>query len=837
MVEAAADGPAPRDATPDGDQPRRQTARYQPLVVVLVSACAGILADRYWPPSLFAWWSLAGLAWAAWLGLWWGKRERLAAMAVLLAVAATAGGWHHFRWYLFPEDDLAQFAHAGQQPACVQAMALAAARSIPAAEPGPLRPLPGGQRVRLDVRPLWIRDGPAWRPVRGRARLLVHGQLPHVRAGDRLRVFAQLSAPRDADNPGEFDYAVFLRAEGLRSQLQAQFPECVSVVARGPACGLTALVDRVRANGNRVLDRHLDHRRAALAAAVLLGARERLEPAQTQAFRETGTVHLLAISGLHVGILAGALMWLARRVPVRSGRAMLAVAGVVVFYMLLADARPPVVRATILVLVICAALAAGRRPLGFNSLAAAGLILLARNPAELFHTGAQLSFLAVAALIWFAPWCMQAGRPDDSLRRLAEQSRAWPARVVRRGGRLLGRLALASGVIWLITLPLVMARFHLLTPCAVLLNTVLWAPMLAALSTGFATLIFGTVAAPLGELFGSGCDGSLWLLQSAVDSVRRWPGSHLWVPGPANWWLAGFYGLLGVWAAWPRLRPPRRWCLGSLAGWVALGFGVSTLDREPAELDCSFLSMGHGCAVVMELPSGQTILYDAGQLGGPHAATEAIAGFLWWRGITHLDAVILSHADVDHYNALPGLLERFSVGVIYVSPVMFEDRGPALGALRAAIRRSDVPLREIHANDRLWGGKGCRIEVLHPPRRGILGGDNANSIVLDVRYLGGRILLCGDLQPPGLEQLLEEDPLDCDVVLAPHHGSLRSNPPGLAQWSTPQWVVISGGRRRNLGRVRAAYRAVGSQVLHTADTGAVAATIDARGTRVRAWLR
>ena len=89
-------------------------------------------------------------------------------------------------------------------------------------------------------------------------------------------------------------------------------------------------------------------------------------------------------------------------------------------------------------------------------------------------------------------------------------------------------------------------------------------------------------------------------------------------------------------------------------------------------LDCTFLSMGHGCAVLLELPSGQTMLYDAGQFGAAVGGHAPISESLWSRGITHLDAVVLSHPDIDHYNALPGLLEKFSVGAIYVSPIMFE---------------------------------------------------------------------------------------------------------------------------------------------------------------------
>jgi competence protein ComEC len=127
------------------------------------------------------------------------------------------------------------------------------------------------------------------------------------------------------------------------------------------------------------------------------------------------------------------------------------------------------------------------------------------------------------------------------------------------------------------------------------------------------------------------------------------------------------------------------------------------------------------------------------------------------------------------------------------------------------------------------------MEVLHPLPRGVAGSDNANSIVLEINYCGKRILLPGDLESPGLEDVLDEEPRDCDCVMAPHHGSLRSNPRGFAAWSTPEWVVISGGYERDLDKVIAAYQTNAASVLHTARDGAVRVTLDREQIRVQSW--
>jgi competence protein ComEC len=247
------------------------------------------------------------------------------------------------------------------------------------------------------------------------------------------------------------------------------------------------------------------------------------------------------------------------------------------------------------------------------------------------------------------------------------------------------------------------------------------------------------------------------------------------------------------------------------------------------------LSVDHGCAVVVELPDGKNMLYDAGRLGSPAGGARSVAAFLWSRGITHLDAIVLSHADVDHYNAIPELLEKFSVGAIYASPLMLADDGAAMQKLLAAIERSGTPLGEASAGDRLRVGGDCLIEVIHPTLHNPAASDNSNSLVLALEYQGRRILLTGDLESPGLNDVIAEMPCDCDLVLAPHHGSARSDPSGFAAWSTPEWVVVSGSHGDRRAEVENAYRRNGARVLHTADSGAVTAIIALGRLFVEPW--
>ncbi len=162
----------------------------------------------------------------------WGELPRLllSNLAMLLAVAATAAAWHHCRWYLFASDDLGCYARRKAQPVCVEAIAVRMPRLLPTPPFDPMRMMPPTEGSRLEVDLTAIRDGSQWRRASGRATLLVQGPPPQVRAGDRLRLFAHLSEPLGPQNPGAFDYAAYLRAEGVRSRLQAEVPQCVSVV-------------------------------------------------------------------------------------------------------------------------------------------------------------------------------------------------------------------------------------------------------------------------------------------------------------------------------------------------------------------------------------------------------------------------------------------------------------------------------------------------------------------------------------------------------------------------------------------------------------------------------
>ncbi len=589
---------------------------------------------------------------------------------------------------------------------------------------------------------------------------------------------------------------------------------------------------------------------------MLLGAREQLDQQRTAAFFATNTIHVLAISGLHIGMLATAMFWALRLGLLPRRSALVAVAVLVVIYTLVTGAPPSAVRAAILVVLVCTSLLWGRNVLGYNCLAAAALVVLAINPADLFRAGPQLSFLAVGTLVWFGPHWMR-WQQQDALDRLVERTRPWPWRLSMWSVRWFLRATAVTAVVWASTLPLVMARFNLVSPVAILLTTLLWLPIAVALLCGFALLAAAALVPWFAPPLAWCCGVSLSLVDFFVQQAANIPLGHTWVSGPGELWLAGFYVGLLAWCGAGPWRPNRKIAtvgllvyaaVGAAFAWPGVGWNPQVSPSVTrGELRCTFLSVGHGCSIVLELPDGRTLLYDAGRLGSPNSGARTISRYLWSRGIHKLDAVLISHADVDHYNTLPLLLRQFAVQEVLVSPQMFaETDSLALAALRDAIQQAGVPIRVVHRRLPLFetlgrtstpDGQEVTFRLLHPPEEPVAGSDNAASLVLLIEYQGVRILLPGDLEPPGTSLLLAQAPLDCDLLLAPHHGSTRSDPPGFIDWSQPEWVVISGGDAEDAAPVTKTYQSGGAQVLHTETSGAVTVVVRDGAIEVRPWLR
>jgi competence protein ComEC len=222
-------------------------------------------------------------------------------------------------------------------------------------------------------------------------------------------------------------------------------------------------------------------------------------------------------------------------------------------------------------------------------------------------------------------------------------------------------------------------------------------------------------------------------------------------------------------------------------GWLLNGVG------RVQGLEADVLAVGHGLAVTLRLESGNAILYDCGRMGDAREGRRIIAPALWSRGITRLDQVILSHADQDHYNALPDLLDRFKIGEVVIPTGFVTRENPGARELLDQVRDRGIPVRTIAARA-AWDHGSTRFRVLHPPEGWHPeASDNARSLVLDVEHNGRHFLLTGDLDQMGVVELAglpAPDP-PIDLMLAPHHGGKTANTSMLYAWARPRAVVVS----------------------------------------------
>ncbi len=826
--------------------------RYQPFVPVAAAFAAGVAVDHHWPLRVAAWLATAATTLVVWFvaallargnrrGVERGDEVRdrwawLSSLSILLVVGVVGATWHHVCWDVYRADDIGQWCDRQSRPARVRGFLSEEPLVVRAEKVDPLRAMPQVTRTLTQLAVQEIEGSSGWRRATGNAHVVVEGVLENVHAGDAVEILGDVIAPAAADNPAEFDYSVFLRGRRTRTLIRCERPDAVQVRSEVPTRCFHITIARIAGACERRLVTRLPEEQAKIAVALLLGRYELLEEDVSERYIRTGTMHILAISGQHLAILAG-FLWMVFRfaqVPRKAGA--LALAAIVVSYALLTGARPPVVRAAVLVCLLVGSIVLDARSRRANSLAFALLFVLALNPSDLFDRGLQLSFLAVAALLWMVePVWTKLRREPDPIDQLIADSRPRVLQLAVWTGRLAGRLVLftfiMSAVVWLANVPLLAARFNVFTPIVVPLSVAMWPPTTIALISGLGLLLVDPWSPLVGGLLADLCSVSIAGMDWLVEIGQQIPGGHWYVPGPPLWWVAGFYlGLAGMLL----FRPGRRLrmvCATAGVAWLAFGLALPALKPTKHRLECHVLAVGNGSAAVLHLPTGRTVLVDAGQITGPRVGKRLIAPALWHAGVRRIDAVFISHADVDHFNGLPSLAERFTIGTVYVPPhVARAGSGPVRLVLDELAKR-DVEIRICFVNDEFDLGEGVMARVLHPPAE-FGGTDNEQSLVLAVEYRGKRILLTGDVEGAGLRRLLATESFPVDVLIAPHHGSRRANPPELARWCQPQFIVVSQGKPRS-GATLDAYRDVGLPVLTTNDHGAITLRIDRNGLHVR----
>ena len=592
-----------------------------------------------------------------------------------------------------------------------------------------------------------------------------------------------------------------------------------------------------------------DPRAAALYRALLLGDKDDLEAEVRWGFQDTGTAHILAISGLHLALigfglralLLAALLRVRRlaqgaRVPAIAAAAALPLLWAYTEVVAPSDATR---RALVFIGLVFLGEVFARRAQGRRTLLLAAVAGLLADPTALLRPGFQLSFAAAGSLVLGAPlgrrviaFWNEPGRVERPvLRRLAVGVSA---------------LLLVDALTFVATAPLTAAWFGQVAPHG------LWVNLVAVPVVTFIVLPFGAVWAALAMLvpplagwlaavpdalggqFVAGIVGAADAV--GPSTVAAWP-----VPLAAAATLA-FLALLGS-------RRGRGLATAALAGIAVLGAWVA--HPGPGALEVTALDVGHGDALLLRLPSGGAALVDAGGAwqGGEadqRQADRLVVASLLQRGVAALDALIVTHADRDHIGGAATVVARLPVRSLWLPPcALLTRRGRALA--RAVLDRGGTVRPLYRQPPKVW--EGAEVEVLWPPGDQV-GWDgrcrvaaNDSSLTLALRYAGRTVLLTGDIEAPDEAQLVAEvgPRLRADVLKAPHHGSRTSSTPALLAAVRPQEVIVSGlpGRAPMPPHddVLERYRARGARLWITGRDGAITVRVEPDGRLTVSALR
>jgi competence protein ComEC len=620
---------------------------------------------------------------------------------------------------------------------------------------------------------------PSRPPVGGIVRVLVRteghgGGMPLP--GDLVAVVGTARRPRSPTNPGEPDTAAAMRRTGRTHVILAERPSSIRVLDSPKWPDPRRLIARLRDAASRRLAAALPSPESDVAAGLLLGRRSGIPASVEESFRRSGTVHLLAVSGLHVGLMAGALFAFLSvlRCPPRAKLLIILVA--TIGYAVLAGLRPPVVRAAVLTALVCGGRLLRRRTSILDLLGTAAFLILLSCPSHAGRVDFQLSFAAVLGLVLLTRRISEALFPMREVEmRFAAWHRAHPLKRILRGH--VHRILPATWAAWLATAPLVLMRFGTCSP-AVLIGNLLLLPLLV-LSLGAATVALAL--GPVSPLISLILAFPLRLLRGTASFVASLPAACIESTLPPLPAVLGAYALLALLAL--RLRWGRRHL--AVATVIPFALILLMLPRTPPRHDrLTMLDVGQGACVLVERATGTVVLHDAGSTTSD-VGRRRIEPVLRARRIRRIDALVLSHADADHISGAPHLLRRFDVGLLLVPETFGES---TLGRAVLDLARSrGVPVRTAVAGD-LIPGAG---EVIHPPRGAHLG-DNDGSLVVRVTLGPWTALLTGDLEERGVGALLASgSDVRADVLLLPHHGGRNRGIPLLLEASHARILLTS----------------------------------------------
>lgn len=759
---------------------RRAVVRRAPLVPAAVAMATGILAGRYLPVPLGVWGVAAiaaFLAAAATVG-----RAHLRAISIgaiggaVFCASAVAGALAYHR---IPASHIVTFSDRGSVLATIRGEIL----STPRVQRSPTAFwLPPRTTFLLDAAAVRGGDG-QWRQAQGAVAVTLGEPVYDLAAGDEVKLVGSLRRLRAPGNPGQYDWKAAQRYRGVLAGFSAPGADGVCRVASRGGDPLAGVLRKARALARRHIAGCGRPDDAVLLEALVLGERDPALRSLNRIMVEAGVAHFLSISGLHLGIFLGFIYWLLRLLMFPPRRAAAAVLVVLAAYVLLAEPRAPLLRGAVMAAAFCVAAISGRGVTTANALAAAAILILLADPLQLFTPGFQLSFGIVCGIVvlarplrrgLFGRYLRRRGLIVFRSTRGRQRFRRW---LHYRGADWLIRLVCLSLAAYVSAAPLVAYHFGLFTPYAPLLSVLLLPLMTLVLIPAYVSMALAwpmpNLAAAVGDLAGAAAGA----MRQAVLLLRHLPGLSLEPFSLPVWFVPACYVAIGLWVL--SRRHPRALLAAAAATAGVLAVLVVTQRVAPTRPYGQFhvLDVGHGSMAALYCPNGKTYLFDAGTAGRMDAFHQVLRPFLRAKRLPGPEAVFISHANLDHYNALPDLLERRAPRRVYLNEFFGrrEDSSPLVRELMDLLGKHNVEVVRLSRGQKVQLGPKTRVEVLWPPAAAESPELDINDSSLVLRVVCGNrsVLIPGDAGQLVEERLSElpADQVGSDVLVLPHHGS------------------------------------------------------------------
>jgi len=639
-------------------------------------------------------------------------------------------------------------------------------------------------------------------PFNGRVRLSWYGHHPELNVGDEWQFTVRLKRPHGLMNPGGFDYEKWLFQKQIIATGYVRHQQEYRLINSDPG---KQWINRYRQNLKHRINRALENNPfAGILQALAVGLRDDISPEQWQVFTHTGTNHLMAISGLHIGLVAGLMFFVVRKLWSLPGftvlwlpaqRAGLIAAMLAAFvYAALAGFSIPTQRALIMLLVVLLSQWFFQRRQPSQVLALALLMILVYDPLSVLQAGFWLSFGAVAVIFYgmnrritcyekngINKWWWKWGRVQWLV-----AVGLMPLMLV-----LFGQVSVYSPVANLVAVP----WMSILVVPFTLLGAVL-----SELSPYASTILLDTAAVLLFWLW--------WFLQwlSGLPDV-------LWIqPIPPLWTV--MLGIVGVVFVLSPTGVPARW-LGVV--WFLPMFFWKPETPNAGEAWFTLLDAGQGLSAVVKTKN-HTLVFDTGPSRGNFDSGESVVvPFLRQSGVQHLDKLILSHGDNDHAGGANAILQMIPVEQVLSSEI------------------PDINFNvDICYEGQGWQWDGVDFQILNPPPSTTFKGNN-HSCVLKVTTVGKSLLITGDIGHASESRLIEkyQADLNSDILVVPHHGSTTSSTRGFVTTVAPEFALFAVGYRNRYGFPKPVvvnrYREAGSQILETAHQGAISFQLGGNG--------